>query len=74
MTSTDDSSTVAVTISDDWYVARDGQTGVTSQGRTRPEALWNLSEALALFEEPIPDDIEAAVPDAPWFGSSGRRG
>lgn len=31
---------------DDWWVARDEETGVVSQGRSRQEALENLDEAL----------------------------
>jgi predicted RNase H-like HicB family nuclease len=34
--------------SDDWWVATDVETGVTSQGETREEALENLDEAVAL--------------------------
>lgn len=64
-------STVPVTYDGEWYVATDEATGVASQGRTRPEALANLSEALQLYEEPIPDDVGVTVPDAPWFDSPG---
>lgn len=64
-------STVSLTRDGDWYVAKDEATGVTSQGRTRSDALANLSEALALYDEPLPDDVEGEVPDAPWFESSG---
>lgn len=31
----------------DWWVAQDAETGVTSQGATKQEALENLEEALA---------------------------
>ena len=34
---------------DDWWVAEDEETGVTSQGRTREAALENLDEALDGF-------------------------
>lgn len=63
-------SNISLTFDGDWYVAKDEETGVTSQGRTRSEALANLSEALELYDEPIPDDVEATVPDAPWFDPS----
>lgn len=64
-------STVSLKYDGDWYIATDGTTGVTSQGRSRSEALVNLSEALELHDEPIPDEVEPTVPDAPWFESSG---
>lgn len=62
-----DPATVIIEREGDWYVARDETTGVASQGRSRPEALENLAEALALHDEPIPDDIELGEPDVPWF-------
>jgi predicted RNase H-like HicB family nuclease len=40
---------------------------VASQGKTRIESLEMLAEALALHEEPIPENIELEEPDAPWF-------
>lgn len=43
-----DSSSVTVTRDGDWFVAIDEATDVASQGRTRPEALANLAEALEL--------------------------
>jgi predicted RNase H-like HicB family nuclease len=52
---------------DEWYLAKDPTTGVTTQGKTRSEALRNLAEAIALHDEPIPDDLDAKTPDAPWF-------
>lgn len=66
-----DQSTISLTRDGDWYVAKDEETDVTSQGRTRPEALAYLSEALELYEKPVPGDIKPSVPDAPWFKSSG---
>lgn len=58
----------SITISRDgeWYVAKDEDTGVTSQGETRAEALANLSEAIELYNEPVDED-EVSTPDAPWF-------
>ena len=39
-------STITLTYEDDWWVASDEATGVTSQGKTPHEALDNLDEAL----------------------------
>lgn len=48
---------------DEWWVIKDISTGVTTQGRTKAEALANLDEALAGFhgegEPPSPADLEA---------------
>jgi len=63
-----DSSDVELEASDGYIVATDTETGVTSQGEDKPEALENLAEALRLHNRPIPD--EAEEPDeanAPWF-------
>jgi predicted RNase H-like HicB family nuclease len=60
------SSSITVIHEDDWYVANDEETGVTSQGETRAEAISNLGEALALHEQPVDED-EVSEPDAPWF-------
>lgn len=60
-----DTATVTITRDGKWYVARDDASGVASQGETRPEALANLADALALHAEP--DDTDAVEPDAPWF-------
>jgi len=38
--------TITLTYEGDWWVASDDETGVTSQGKTRHEALDNLDEAL----------------------------
>ena len=34
---------------DDWWIAKDVDTGVTTQGTSREEALANLDEAIALY-------------------------
>ena len=60
------SSSVTITRDGDWFVAKDEETGVTSQGETRAEALANLSEAMELHNEPVDED-EVSTPDAPWF-------
>jgi predicted RNase H-like HicB family nuclease len=38
--------TITLTREDKWWVAKDEETGVASQGKTRQEALENLDEAL----------------------------
>lgn len=38
--------TITLTDEGDWWTATDTETGVTSQGQTREEALANLDEAL----------------------------
>jgi len=35
---------------DDWWVAKDVETGVTTQGQSRAAALENLDEAVALHD------------------------
>ena len=42
---------VIVVKEDNWYVATDISTGITSQGRTEEEALASLKEALDLYSE-----------------------
>ena len=52
--------TIALTESDEWWNARDIETGVTSQGKTRQSALENLDEAMAGYrgEGDAPSDEE----------------
>lgn len=61
---TDVEPTITLTDQGEWWVARDTETGVTSQGRTREQALENLDEALAGYhgegEKPSDDDLRAA--------------
>ena len=38
---------------EEWWIARDVGTGVTTQGESRSEALENLDEAVALHREEI---------------------
>jgi predicted RNase H-like HicB family nuclease len=38
--------TITLTREPEWWVAKDEETGVVSQGKTRQEALENLDEAL----------------------------
>jgi predicted RNase H-like HicB family nuclease len=60
--STEIEPTITLTDEGDWWVARDTETGVTSQGKTRHEALDNLDEALAGYhgegEPPSDADLE----------------
>lgn len=53
--------TITLTDEGEWWIARDTETGVSSQGRTREEALENLDEALCGYhgegEEPTDDDL-----------------
>lgn len=58
--------TITVTREGDWYVARDEESGVASQGRSKAAALANLAEALGLHAEDT-SDADAGRPDAPWF-------
>jgi predicted RNase H-like HicB family nuclease len=55
--------TITLTDDGEWWVAKDTETGVTSQGRTRHEALENLDEALAGYhgegDEPTDGDRRA---------------
>ncbi|WP_435195037.1 type II toxin-antitoxin system HicB family antitoxin [Natronomonas sp. EA1] len=60
-----DQSSVTVVVSDGYFVATDEETGVTSQGETKPEALSNLAEALELYWEA--DDAEPEESNAPWL-------
>lgn len=46
---------------DDWWIATDVETGVTTQGKSRVDALENLDEAVALHKGEIghePTDAE----------------
>ena len=52
--------TITLTCGDEWWVAKDEETGVASQGETREKALENLDEAVALHDgeigRPVTDD------------------
>jgi predicted RNase H-like HicB family nuclease len=49
---------ITLTRADDgWWVARDEETGVASQGETRQDALENLDEAVALHKGEIGESI-----------------
>lgn len=62
-----DTITVSEGESTDLFVAKDESTGVASQGETKTNALNNLVEALELYYEEDPEDIELEEPTAPWF-------
>jgi predicted RNase H-like HicB family nuclease len=63
-----DTQEITIRESDGYFVARDEETGVSSQGGTKVEALQNLAEALALYEEPVLEDEDASEKaSAPWF-------
>lgn len=62
-----DTITVTEGESTDLFVAKDEATGVASQGETKIKALENLVEALELYHEEDPEDIELKEPTAPWF-------
>ena len=64
---TPDTDTITVEESDGWYVARDEESGVASQGRTKAKALSNLAEALELHDEDVDGDPKLEPSDAPWF-------
>jgi len=64
----DDAGAVSLNLEGEWYVARDEETGVASQGKTRAEALANLAEALELHERPVSEDEDVDEPStAPWL-------
>ena len=57
--------TITLTKDGDWWIARDTETGVTSQGETRKTALDNLDEAVAphsgeIGEEPTDEELREA--------------
>ena len=50
--------TVLIQKEDDWYVSKCVENSVASQGKTIEEAIANLKEALELYYEDEPQDIE----------------
>jgi predicted RNase H-like HicB family nuclease len=56
---------IKLTQEGEWWVAKDEDEGVASQGKTRVEALENLDEAVALHKgeigEEIPEDEQEEV-------------
>ncbi|MFP8953857.1 type II toxin-antitoxin system HicB family antitoxin [Natrialbaceae archaeon A-arb3/5] len=53
--------TITLTLEEEWWVATDEETGVTSQGKSRVEALENLDEAVEGYNgagtEPSADEL-----------------
>lgn len=69
--------TITLTDEGEWWVAKDTETGVTSQGKTREAALENLDEAVAAYEgtaghNPTDEELrEAGInPDKNTSGNS----
>jgi len=62
----DNGDTITVSKGERYYVARDDETGIASQGETKAEALENLADALELADRPVPNDVDEPA-DAPWF-------
>lgn len=62
---------ITVRESDGYFVATDEETGVSSQGETKSEALENLADALALYQQPVSErDEEGLEPaEALWFST-----
>ena len=60
--------TIVVTKSNNWFVAKDEESGIASQGQTKADALSNLAEALALADQPVSeeDDVQEES-SAPWL-------
>jgi hypothetical protein len=62
---------------DDWWIARDVETGVTTQGESREAALENLDDAMALRDSergraPTDEELRAAGID-PADNTTGNR-
>lgn len=63
-----DDDTIVVTRTDDWYVAKDEDTGIASQGASKAEALANLAEALSLSERSVSEEKDVdEESSAPWL-------
>ncbi len=60
--------TAAVHQEENWYVAQCLEVDVASQGRTIPEALRNLAEAVELYLEEV-DDSQQRVTATPLVTS-----
>lgn len=50
--------TVLIQKEEDWYVSKCVENNIASQGKTIEEAINNLKEALELYYEDEPHDIE----------------
>ncbi|WP_396891011.1 type II toxin-antitoxin system HicB family antitoxin [Natronomonas sp.] len=64
--------TITLTQADDGcWVARDVETGVSSQGETRQDALDNLDEAVSLHKGEIGESIETRKKEGKVLGGLG---
>jgi len=53
---------IVLTEEEDWIVATDINSGISSQGKTNKEAMQNLKEALELYYEDIPEEERKVYP------------
>lgn len=53
---------VVLTEEEEWIVATNVTTGISSQGKSNKEAMLNLKEALELYYEDIPADSRIVYP------------
>jgi len=58
---------ITLEVSDGWFVITDEESGVTTQGKTKSEALENLADALRLHKESEADENDIEPSNAPWF-------
>ncbi len=56
--------TITLTKDGEWWIATDTETGVTTQGKTRHEALDNLDEAVAGFHGAGDEPTDAELRDS----------
>lgn len=68
--------TITLTRDDDWFVITDEETGVTTQGRSKLEALLMLADALAAYDDTDVDLFTLAedvfVPDPSHLANFGQ--
>jgi predicted RNase H-like HicB family nuclease len=58
---TEDQHTITLSSEDEWYIIHDEETGVTTQGTSKCEALLMLADALAGYEDSNDDLLRMAV-------------
>jgi predicted RNase H-like HicB family nuclease len=58
---TEDQHTITLSAEDEWYIIHDEETGVTTQGRSKREALLMLADALAAYEDSDDDLLGMAI-------------
>lgn len=61
--------TISIQRSDGLYVARSESAGVASQGSSEVAALENLTDAMELKDESVPEEVDEDLEesDAPWL-------